>query len=58
MEGITEIPEKIPRAEFEELYKRAVMRMRAREERDAIIRNVATDEVLDVGGESSGQKKN
>ena len=58
MEGLTEIPEKISAAEFEELYKRAVMRMRAREERDAIIRNVATDEVLDVGGESSGQKKN
>ena len=58
MEGLTEIPEKLTRAEFDQLYNRAMIRLKAREARDAIIRNHAADEVLDVGGESSGQKKN
>jgi len=58
MEGMTEIPEKMTAVEFEELYSRAVIRLKAREGRYAIIKNAAADEVLDAGDESNGQKKN
>ena len=33
MEGLTEIPEKLTRAEFDQLYNRALSRLREREKR-------------------------
>jgi len=65
MEGLTEIPEKMTRAEFEELYNKAASRALARERRavqdsvKATIRAVVREELARMFlGDSNGQKKN
>jgi len=43
VEGLTEIPEKMSRAEFEERYARALSRLREHEKRTALKKTKAID---------------
>jgi len=65
MEDMTEITEKMTAAEFEELYNRAVSRVRGHERQvlleslEAMIRVLVREELARTfEGDSNGQKKN
>jgi hypothetical protein len=65
MEDMTEIPEKMTRSEFEELYNRAVLRVRGHERQavleslEAMIRALVREEFGRMfGGKANGQEEN